>query len=318
MRSYSMQGFLKLEAVRVDSAGRDIDRRILADWFPNLLTDKALELEMTQYTHVYYCAVGSGSTPPTILDTSLESIVGTYKSKNGDSWPPGTGLGPDSSPRYVKSNATWSFALGAIVGNISEIGIFRTSGGDMGSRSLIKDSNGNPTTVTLQASEYLVTSYECRYYQSEIDIVGTCLISGQLYNWTSRLSALRDTSRGNGWDLYYNKQWIFGGWNEPYLGQSGYGTWCYNGEIGSILGRPAGSKAGCSGSVDSYVPGSLKRGVTFSLGLGTGNLSGGILSFNWRQGTGVYQLGFDASIPKDDTNTLTLPVEISIARYVAP
>lgn len=317
MYNTQMQGFFKLEAVKVDKYGQDVSRRVLADWFPNLLLDYALDIEMKGETHIYYAGVGTGSTTPTASDTTLEAPLGPIVKNNGTNWsyPPGNGFGPDSSPYYMKGNRSFAWALGAVVGNISEIGVYKWSSSGLGSRSLIKDSNGNPTTVTLTSLEYLVASYECRYYQSEATIVGSFLINGETFNWTSRNCDIRNTEWSANWDIYNHKLWLFGSPNVAHF-RAGY---VYNGTIGATAkDLPSGPSTGLSGSIAAYINGTYTRGVNLSLSLGSGNLSGGFNVIRFSAQTGHYQIGLDTNVLKDNTNTFTMATEFSLQRYVAP
>ena len=63
-------GRFKIEAIRPD--GR---RRLLADWFPNLITDAGLNLIGTSSAWLAAVRVGTGSTTPNVSDTSMQSLV---------------------------------------------------------------------------------------------------------------------------------------------------------------------------------------------------------------------------------------------------
>lgn len=101
--------------------------------------------------------IGTGGTTPVFADTSLQSFIAT---KTGANWSANTSVltGDD----YVKeSKNTFTFAIGAVVGNISELGISTTSNetSDIQTRALFKDGAGDPTTITVTSQDQLVVTY---------------------------------------------------------------------------------------------------------------------------------------------------------------
>ena len=65
-----VQGFYLIEAVNKDTG----EKRIAADWFPNLITDAGLN-RMGSGQFLTTCMVGSGQTTPQFTDTSLVAQV---------------------------------------------------------------------------------------------------------------------------------------------------------------------------------------------------------------------------------------------------
>lgn len=108
--------------------------------------------------------VGTGANPPSVLDNQLQSPVGVRISNSGGGW------ARDSSTRVNNGNFEivyrneYTFPLGSIAGNLSELGIFDvTIGGNMRTRSLITP------TVTVTAQDQLVVNYFITYY---VPIIG--------------------------------------------------------------------------------------------------------------------------------------------------
>lgn len=96
-----------------------------------------------------------------------------------------------------------------------------------------------------------------------------------------------------------------------------------NGEIGAITGSPTGGKASASISSSSvstatYIPGSYKRQMTWSLSISEANFA--IRSALFYTKMAFWQIRFgsvvdDSPITKTNTQTLTIPVEFSWGRY---
>ncbi|MCH7421308.1 hypothetical protein [Shewanella sp. MM_2022_3] len=133
-------------------------RKVESAEFSNLLLNNAFS--NTSATEFTYCGVGTGTTEPTVTDTALVNKIGPISSSaNGSSSEiPTTWSG---SVATVGRKMAYSFALGAVVGNISEIAIYN-SNSSLSSilvRTLVKDTNGNPTSITLTASDQLSVEY---------------------------------------------------------------------------------------------------------------------------------------------------------------
>ncbi len=125
--------------------------------FNNLLTNTFF----TQLQQNAYCQVGTGTNPPTQTDNSLQSPVGPRDlTTAGDII--ATDLG--SNIYEIDSEFVYSFALGSVVGNISEIGIFNSSSGNnCYSRALILDALGDPIVIPVTVDEQLVITWHLVY-----------------------------------------------------------------------------------------------------------------------------------------------------------
>lgn len=169
-----MKGFYRLRVIKAKSGTVKRD----TGWFPNVITNRGLWLIYAQVGQAYGinntasgCAVGTGSTPPTILDTDMESELAKVE---GDITPNTSGYVAATAnyPAYFYVRQYYTFGTGTAAGNISEIGVFPRNyfdsdigiTGNIFSRALILDENGNPTTITVLSDEILEVTYECREY----------------------------------------------------------------------------------------------------------------------------------------------------------
>lgn len=292
-------GLFRFEAFKVDNNGHEIKgtRRIVADWFPNLITNNGLELLGTSGTWLSWCQIGSGNTTPAFADTALSSRMAGTNTRSADQ--SGT---QSSEPYFVWRRNTYRFAEGVAAGNISEVGVGPSSTANLLSRALILDSSGNPTTITVLSDETLDVSYEFRYYAPPDDISGTITLAGIDYTFTGRASLVATNSTA--------------GWSIGATGQSSDAgvIRATNGTIGSITGRPSGTSSAASVTTSGYSAGTQRRDGTATWALGAGNLSGGISAVSAKLGIGTYQFGFSPAIPKDSTKILTLTFRHSWSR----
>jgi hypothetical protein len=296
---HRVAGFFKLEAVRPD--GR---RRPLTGWFPNIITDGGLNAIGTLNSWMAACRVGTGSATPSALDTNLQAhVAGTTDQRSTNATAQAT------PPYYQSTTRVYRFAQGAAAGNLQEIGIATAAANASGvlfSRALILDSDGNPTTITVLSDEVLDATYQIRNYPPLVDVTGTANIGGVDYDYTVRAANVTDTT-----NWYLPASAGGGGLNSCRFG---------NGAIGAITSSPSGSNVLLNATPAAYTNLSLTRRTSVTCGLDVGNFGG----INWALTTfgtpggnsslGCMQTGFDALIPKDNTNTLTLEFGITWTR----
>lgn len=271
-------------------------------FFKNIITDYGLNRIGTSgvLTGAY---VGSGTETPSPSDVSLQSPIARTSMQLSEN----IITGPDVAPYYGGVSKTYRFAEGVAAGNISEVGIIALYSGayPLWSRSLVLDSSGSPTTITVLPNEVLDIVYECRAYAMPSDTTGGPLtLLGVDYNWTMRaINARRST---------------FGLFTAGFAGGPQWdGT---NGEMVAVTAtKPSGVDSGTSGSLIAaqYSENSYKRSFTFSFSITQGNSSpGGIKTM---YGTVVsngpnFQIGLDKIFPKNNLNTISLSFEVSWAR----
>ena len=289
-------GMFKFEAVK-----RDGSRRVLADWFPNLITDNGLNLIGSSGSWLSYCQVGTGTAAPNVLDTALASRVAGTPTVNAS-----TAGTRSSAPYFVWRRNTYRFAEGTATGNIAEVGVGPSATGNLLSRARILDGSGNPTTISVAADESLDVTYEFRYYPPTVDNTFSLTIGGVTYSVTSRAAGVTSESAF--------------GWFISQIGQAQTiddrsVVKARNGAIGAITAEPAGASSDSSSVTNAaYSAGSHYRDGTVTWALNAGNLAGGISAILVQHGIGTYQLGFSPAIPKDNTKVLEMTFRHSWAR----
>lgn len=293
----TMAGRIKCEAVRPDGT-----RRVLADWFDNLILDQGLNRIGTG-SFLDACQVGTGSTAPANSDTALVARVAGTTTIQASA----TGTA-SSSPYYGYTQRTYRFAQGAAAGNLTEVGIgWSTTGATLFSRALIKDGGGSPTTITVLSDEFLDVSYELRSYapvgDSSVDVV----ISGTTYTFTIRASNVTTATYWAPRNQAISYQNDGGG-----LGAQS----AYNGTIAAVTATPNGSSASPT-SVNklTYSNNSNQADFTVFWDLNAGNLSGGITALLFDSTLGGFQMGVSPALAKTGTKLLSLTYRVSWARH---
>jgi hypothetical protein len=302
MRLHSdLSGKFKIEAFKADAKGEEIigTRRVLADWFPNLITDGGLEQMANAANYLTWCQVGSGSTAPNVLDTALVTRVAGTSTIQSTS-----GSAQSTEPYYTWRRNNYRFAEGAAAGNLAEVGVGWASTGSLFSRALILDGDGNPTTVTILSDEILDVTYEFRIYPRTTDVTGSVTFTGNIggtYDWTMRAANVTSASSTQGWTITTQAGDSMGG------AGSAAGTLSYSGTAGAITGQPSGTTSqSTSHTVQAYSAGSLERRFSIVFDLDRGNLTGGLRSVRVKAGVGTFQVQFDPAIPKTLNDRLTL------------
>ncbi len=304
--STGVSGEYRLVINRPDGSQED------TGWFPNLILDQGLDRlgNSASGPIIRYAHVGSGTTTPNAAQTSLTTFVASADS-NPTNY--AESCVNEGSPTYAALH-TWRyiFAQGAVVGNITEIGVgWSTSGATLFSRALILDGTGSPTTITLVAIDQLTVYYRLRVAPTLTDLTGVVDIGGTNYNYTVRVA-----SAGN----FANTQFMFNS-SSNFSNADSNGIYPYpaTSVLGSITGTPSGT-VGVNGTATTaaYTPGTYYRDSTFNLSISQGNTAGGIgaLRLVWPTSYSVmlFQVGFSPAIPKDNTKTFSITMRHSWAR----
>jgi len=296
-------GFFKIEAFKKDGSSR-----LLADWFPNLITDIGMDKLATDFHYMNYCQVGSGNTVPSVSDIGLVSKVATNSNILST-----THTVSGTSPYYNRTIRIFQFNAGVAEGNLSEVGIGWGADSNLFSRALILDIGGSPTTITVLSDEYLQVTYEFRHYPLETDATGTMVFTGDIGGTYDYILRCADITTD------YNTYQVGASYYHPTTegGHAGSSTSVYTGSVGAITGLPSGTSLqhGVTMSNSTYVAGSFTLQGSLVLGITKGNISGGIgaLTFEW--GFNKFQIGFSPSINKTNQYKLTLVFTKTWARY---
>lgn len=300
-----VQGYFKLSAVQGDADGNPIPgtERELTDWFPNLITDNGMEL-LKGPGFLNYIMVGSGSTAPAKTDTTLGAFVagmaGTASKGPSD-------FTPVDYP-WCSAQTTCQFAKGAAAGNLSELGV-GISQTNMFARSLIKDTSGNPTTITVTSIELLTVTYQWRvYFDLTYSHQDQFTIDGTTYTTTTMAGLIRDDF-ATGWNI--------NGFNDS----GGLQVNASTGAVGSPGSNPAGTYLGALAATNTMgAAGQYYRDVslTVSESQWNDNITAfvTVLPISGAYNACLQKVGVSPALAKNNNKTLNLTIRVSWARKV--
>lgn len=292
--------------------------RASTPWFSNLITDAGRDFMSSSPTSnkVNWCAVGTGTVPPEGSQTSLQTLVATTTTSQGISSTKNISVLPYS----ISIAFTYRFALNAVIGDMTEVGVGWSSTGQVAnftlfSRELIRDINGDPVAFTVLSGEQLDVVYRITQYIPDQDFTGTVDITG---SGTHDYIARAEDIDGSAW--LFSLATLHG--TGPRTASS---SGAFSGNIGTIFTSPTGSSSGGGGMfiTGAYIPGSYYRDVASDYGLTQGNFAGGIRSARWNL-SGVngnnrfFQYQYTPTIDKTATKTLRLIVRISHEYLAGP
>ena len=282
------------------------------DWFDNLITDNGLELigKPDAAFSLSYCQVGNGTSIPAVNQTALDNKIGvSLISSYGSPITSNSG-----APNYIGSRTyTYVFTQGAVVGNVSEVGISPVITGNLFSRALITNTNGDPTTLTLLAIDQLTIYYKINIQPTLTSNISSVNISGVPYTYTIKPIALSS--------FFHGSLYKFGFTNDSAQYSTFFQTTGYTPASTSITNSSSGTAFSSSPDISAYITGSRITNFTYTIPIATGNYASGIIGIdlalgyaNGYQPNAKYNITFDAPIIKTNTQVLTLSASISWGR----
>lgn len=297
-----VQAYFKLKAVNADTGVE----RDLSGWFPNIVLNSGLD-RMSQGVWIDRVMVGSGNSTPVATQTALDAFVASATSRTEAAETRQT----TTSPYYYSFTSTWRFEQGVAAGNLSEIGL-GWGNSACWNRALIKDTGGNPTTITVLANEYLDVYVEIRVYPPMADIVSTINLLDASNNVisTHTITARPAMSYAPPGAIPFSKVIQIG--HESSLSQplNIYSSGTLNGIATNISGSATSLAAPSSGL--SY-PNLRTCAYKLSIAIGTANMNHAMLLIISNLGRWKYEIS--PPISKNDTQTLEHNFQMSWDRY---
>lgn len=288
------EGFISL------AVGKTIDNPRYKTEFKNLIVDQGLNNAASTAinTLVTRCKVGSSSDIPTTSDTVLGQPVGGYTSVVTSTYNHSSG----NPVWYTYGRFTYTFPVGAVTGDLREIGFFDSSD-NMFSHALLKDGAGDPTTITVLADEQLFVTYEVRKYAAETDQTGTFTLAingvDTSFSYVAR-SALINTSVSSNY------------WHGSHKLGVDTDIVAYESQVlGTVTGTPTGTAVVGLGVIDTYAAGSFKSTLNCIFDPSVANFTNGIGSMMLCNG---FQVSFNPAIPKNSDRRLILPLSTVYSR----
>lgn len=256
--------------------------RLDTGFFPNVITNLGLDALGNNHNLFNYCAVGGGNSVPLNTNTKLDNFlaVGTQISSESK-----YDYDPVRDTEFYKCSRTVGYRFTGLDNkNISEVGLVSSNDPRQHSaltRTLIKNSNGDPTVITVLSGEILELQY--RLWQvfdvKDKDQVVTAMIDDVEVpvNVKIRLADVGGLSYNNivGQGVTYR------GDTYPLFG---------TGEIGEITGAISEPTGGYHIALgwEAYQPSTYKG--KFSVNVSITNAVHPIRSFLFFTGLGTYQV----------------------------
>lgn len=287
--------------------GKTVDAMEEVADFPNLILDVGLREMGLLANYLGYCSIGTSSVTPNASQTKLLGLLRTTGT-NGIAEQTGANSDDPLNP-YVWRRVTKRFAPSGSNANISEVSFGSTGDGSTAfNRALIKDSGGNPSTITLLGDEYLDVVYELRIYPPMQDITGTLTPTG--VDTAPRSYIVRPRGQGGVLTYYLQTGWTVGSMISVVAG-----PWSavHDGDIGAIFSGPSGTEVRLSAASVMDTVGA--SGVfTITVPLGEGNFPTGIRSVVAAIQSCKYQFQFDPPFMKTADDVFTFSFRHSWGR----
>ena len=280
-------------------------------WFDNLVLDSGLA-RMSVGRWIDRCCVGSGNDTPVPSQTTLSSFVASTTTSQNEF----ATIQTTTAPFYRSYTLTWRFGLGVAAGNISEVGLGWTNT-NLWNRTLVKDAEGNPTTITILSDEYLDVVSEIREYPQQ-SLAGS-------FNLLDKNGGIISTHTYIGYPVMRNVVKSFGAISLTNSTANGaYATYIH---AGSITSNPTttdiGSPAASIGSNPPTYSGNTLTQI-YTIGLNEANFAQKGFFISYANGSIMagqnasgYKLEINPPITKTTTQTMTYTFNLSWDRYTA-
>ncbi|RKG44857.1 hypothetical protein [Acinetobacter sp. WCHAc060007] len=271
-------------------------------WSDNIVLDSGLA-RMSAGDWFDRCCVGAGNSVPNAGQVALDSFIASTTTKQEAS----TFIEIAAKPYHYGVRITWRFGIGVAAGNISELGI-GWGNNNLWDRALVKDTSGNPTTITVLSDEYLDVISEIRVYPKDT-------ISGT-FNLLDKTGGIKSTHNFTGIPIITSATVTATNLRLERLVIT-------NGSIQSVNSPPSGSQIAIirneGGAVLHSYPTQTSFEAVCKMGLGDGN---GIHKSFWIgmfgplvYGIGAYQFEITPPITKNNMQEMTYTVTGSWGRY---
>lgn len=110
-----------------------------------------------------YIGVGTGNSTPDPSQSTLDNMIAITNRNSTTTHSYHAAMG--DTPAYGQTAFSVQFDRGQAAGNLSEVCVGWTANGAQNwSRALFRDSNGDPTTITIRSDEFFRVTYICRRY----------------------------------------------------------------------------------------------------------------------------------------------------------
>lgn len=307
----------QMTAIKRAKSGREIGRRVSAE-SPNVFLNSGVERMYGLLGGIsgssLAAAVGTGNTLPLITQTTLASFLAGRVTTGAPSY---AFVDNGDNTGTITLTKSTLFLLGAVVGNIAEVGavtsqIAPTALTVLSSRALVVDEIGDPTVFEVLADEELLLTKIFRVNVSLLDIVynNVPVAGGPDQQITLRPYAL--SNPGSYWPIFGSFAQTSATQHRLYWGD----TYTLPSPTGSSGGSSSGTGSGQANTaqgvatgVEAYVPESKQRVVW--LRRNTGDVRN-IVGAEFNMNHGSYAVKLDPGVPKSNLQRFTIGVRYAI------
>lgn len=275
---------------------------VSTDWTSNtVLTQGLNRLGVGSPNVAAHCQIGTGLTLPDAAQTALDVRL-TSAAVAGPAVLLNVG-----APTYTANHTfQYNFTAGSVVGDISEIGVGWASTGSLFSRTLLTNSLGVVTPVTVSAEDQLTVYYRISVTPELNDTTNDFTLGSTTYTCTNRLCGVSGFAAS---ELF----------NTNMLGYVTSVT-AYEASVEPCditAPNPQAVGASITGTVSpvAYIAESFYTTTPINMGYTVGNLTGGIGILLVTFSGGVkQQIIFNPPLQKTDSKSITLQIRLPWSR----
>ncbi len=280
--------------------------------FKNLIVDQGMDRFGNNAGSGWgiYAFAGSGNATPANGNTTMQSFLGETNDVVSDQ-----AESTYTTPRYVVHKRIYAFAIGAVVGNVAEVGVGWKPDAStrlIFSRALTVDGGGTPTTITVLSTDQFVLTYRLYVKVPDADVPFTYTDGATTYTVNARplfAAAANGYANLGGGFWGASSSLTDAAIKETDILPAIDGTWSTSGQFSSASYTPP-----------AYINGSFKQTLQAVFAGSGGNFATGVGSvrFYTRDGAGRWMFNFSPKIPKVAGQSLILTFELTWARGTPP
>ena len=275
-------------------------------WFDNMILNSGLDAMGEDVGFETYCFVGTGNTPVSATQTALSArqITTTDVSRNSTTHEPGV------APNYENTyTIVYNFPQGEVIGNITEVGIGPNQDGTrLFSRSLITNSSGTPTAISVVALDEFTVTYRLKLKPPVNAATGSFSVGSQTINYTARVGYAGNFGTPLEYFTYgFSKLYNAYAYDPTNLEMGDIESHTFGPNSAHVADTPAADLI----SNNTYVPGTYRRtghvGWTYASGNnGSAGIGGVIVGYGTGSTVAYFKYIFNPPIQKSDTEELRL------------
>lgn len=278
--------------------------------FHNVVLDTGLQ-QMGVGAWANRCLVGTGNSTPVVSQTQLDNTLASTNTIQTSS----ASMNTSTKPYYYSLQITYRFGEGVAAGNLTEVGLGWTQTGQnpCWNRALIKDANGNPTTLTVLSDEFLDVTVEIRIYPAET--------IGGSFDFKNKLGEVISTHTYNGYvhmvvpQVAVSNRFQFSSIN-LYANAN-----ITESPTAVITGTSLGSNSASNTTEQIISPTSMRGQMKFNLNQGLGDCTGFTINMigvhRSTSAQAYYKALINPPITKTNEMEITWTLDLTWGRYVA-